>query len=55
MRKCGNQMEEENKVTVSVDVTKIVKYCCMAAVMIVGTIFGTTAFMKLLEKQEKDC
>lgn len=36
-------------VKVSVDVTKIVKYACCAAVLIVGIIFGTRCFHKMME------
>ncbi|WP_154515778.1 hypothetical protein [Velocimicrobium porci] len=53
MRGCKNHMEEESKVFVSVDVTKIVKYCCVASVLIVGTIFGSSVLKKYVEK--KDC
>lgn len=35
-------------VTVKVDVSKIVKYVCISGVLIVGIIFGTKCFMKML-------
>jgi|GEM_PF-592363 hypothetical protein len=48
-------------VNVNVDVPKIVKYSCMTGVLIVGIIFGTNLYKKMLEngfldifhKQEK--
>lgn len=49
------QENEEGKVLVSVDVTRIVKYCCVASVLIIWIIFGTSVYKKILEKQVKDC
>jgi hypothetical protein len=37
-------------VNVNVDVTKIVKYACITGIFIVGIIFGTRCFNKMLEK-----
>lgn len=37
-------------VNVNVDVPKIVKYSCLTGVLIVGIIFGTSIFHKMLEK-----
>ena len=37
-------------VNVNVDVPKIVKYCCIAGVMIVWIIFATKNFRKMLEE-----
>jgi hypothetical protein len=37
-------------VYVIVDVPKIVKYSCVAGVLIVGIIFGTKCFHKMLEE-----
>lgn len=37
-------------VNVNVDVPKIVKYCCIAGVLIVGIIFGSKCFRKLMDK-----
>lgn len=37
-------------VTVSVDVTKIVKYVCCAGVFIVGIIFGTKCCHKMMQE-----
>lgn len=53
MRKYRNHKQEENGITVSIDVTKIVKYCCTASVLIVGIIFGSSVLKKYVEK--KDC
>lgn len=36
-------------VNVNVDVPKIVKYSCITGVLIVGIIFGTKCFRKMLE------
>lgn len=37
-------------VTVKVDVTKIVKYVCITGIFIVGIIFGTKCYQKMLEE-----
>lgn len=37
-------------VKVNVDVPKIVKYACVTGILIVGIIFGTRCFGKMLEK-----
>lgn len=56
MNNCKNFHEDgDSKAVVRVDVTRIVKYCCVASVLIVGIIFGASVFNKMLEKQEKDC
>ncbi len=36
-------------VNVTVDVPKIVKYLCFAAITIVGIIFGTKCYQKMIE------
>lgn len=36
-------------VKVSVDVTKIVKYVCFAGIVIVGIIFGTKCYQRMIE------
>ncbi|MDK2808633.1 MAG: hypothetical protein PWP24_1370 [Clostridiales bacterium] len=36
-------------VEVKVDVSKIVKYCCVATVCIFGIVFGTRTWIKQLE------
>lgn len=38
-----------SSVNVSVDVTKIVKYICCAGIVIVGIIFGTRCYQKMIE------
>jgi hypothetical protein len=38
------------KVNVIVDVPKIIKYLCVAGVLIVGIVFGTKTFKKMLEE-----
>lgn len=42
--------EKGSSVTVNVDVTKIVKYVCVTGVFIVGIIFGTRCYNRLLEQ-----
>jgi hypothetical protein len=37
-------------VNVTVDVPKIVKYCCVTGILIVGIIFGTRCFRTMLEE-----
>ncbi|MFW5630924.1 hypothetical protein [Acetivibrio ethanolgignens] len=46
--------EEAVRVEVKVDVAKIVKYCALAGIVIVGIIFGTRAWVKSLELENKD-
>jgi hypothetical protein len=43
-------LEDCCNVKVTVEVSKIVKYVSVAAVLIVGIIFGTMTFKKMLEK-----
>ena len=43
------QSEDCCEVKVTVEVSKIVKYVSVAAVLIVGIIFGTMTFKKMLE------
>ncbi len=43
------QTEDCCDVKVTVEVSKIVKYVSVAAVLIVGIIFGTMTFKKMLE------
>lgn len=40
------KMEEPVSVKVTVDVTKIVKYTCICATLIVGIIFGSSVLKK---------
>lgn len=37
-------------VNVNVDVPKIVKYSCLTGILIVGIVFGSINFQKMLEK-----
>lgn len=46
---CEPKEYGESSVNVSVDVTRIVKYACCTAVVIIGIIFGTRCFHKMLE------
>ena len=46
---CKSQIEAETGVTVKVDVAKIVKYICIAGVLIVAIIFGTRCFSNILK------
>jgi hypothetical protein len=43
-------LDAGTSVTVTVDVTKIVKYVCCAGVFIVAIIFGTKCCHKMLEE-----
>lgn len=48
---CSHQENEANvNVNVIVDVPKIVKYACITGILIVGIIFGTKTFHKMLEE-----
>jgi hypothetical protein len=50
----GTELTERTSgVEVKVDVAKIVKYCCLAGIVIVGIIFGTEAWLKYLELKKK--
>ncbi len=42
--------DSKASVTITVDVTKIVKYVCCAGVFVVGIIFGTKCYHKMLEE-----
>lgn len=46
---CSNDAEQCSNVKVTVEVSKIVKYLSIAAILIVGIIFGTKTFHKMLE------
>lgn len=52
MCKKNNSLEKKKgtSITVLVDVTKIVKYSCITAICIVGIIFGTRCYHKMLEE-----
>lgn len=49
---CATKEDQDTdvRVSVTVDVPKIVKYLCVAGVLIVGIIFGTKTFKKMLEE-----
>lgn len=49
-KNCCSKEREGSSVTVSVDVTKIVKYACFTGICIVGIIFGTRCYHKMLEE-----
>jgi hypothetical protein len=49
-RKDCCQTDEGSSVKVTVEVSKIVKYLSVAAVLIVGIIFGTMTFRKMMEE-----
>lgn len=46
----NNPMDLNTNVTVTVDVTKIVKYLCCAGIIIVGIIFGTKCCHKMIQE-----
>ena len=48
-RDCCTPKEVDRTVTVNVDVTKIVKYTCITGVFIVGIIFGSRCYNKMLK------
>lgn len=47
---CEPKEPGASSVNISVDVTKIVKYTCCAAIVIVGIIFGTKCYQKMIDK-----
>lgn len=49
MKKLDN--ETKPAVTIEVNVTKIVKYACIASVLIIGIIFGTKCYCKILSEK----
>lgn len=56
----GINMNEENqniiitpKVQLKIDVNRIVKYACITAVCVVGIIFGTNIYKKMLKETHK--
>lgn len=61
MKNCctTNEENEENAtVNVKVDVTRIVKYVCFTAIIVVGIIFGSKYCYKILKEgyfKEKLC
>jgi len=49
-KECCSPNDTGSSVTVKVDVTKIVKYICIAGVFIVGIIFCTKCCHKMMEE-----
>ena len=47
---CCSEEQGDCKVTVVVEVNKIIKYLSIAAVLIIGIIFGTRTFTKMLQQ-----
>lgn len=45
----NDSVDSGSSVTVSVDVTKIVKYVCFSGIIIIGIIFGTKCCHKMLD------
>jgi hypothetical protein len=50
MKDCCTPNENGSSVTVKVDVTRIVKYLCVSGIFIVGIIFGTKCYQKMLQE-----
>ena len=50
LKECCSPKDAGTSVTVKVDVTKIVRYACVASVFIIGIIFGTRCYNKMLDK-----
>ncbi|MDD4113351.1 MAG: hypothetical protein PHC56_10030 [Herbinix sp.] len=48
---CEPEVPRTSSVNVTVDVTKIVKYVCFAGIAIVGIIFGTRCYRKMIENE----
>ena len=46
----SNHAAPTTNVNVTVDVPKIVKYTCVAGVLIVAIVFATKCFLKMLEE-----
>ena len=51
----GRKDNGDVDVTVTVDVSKIVRNAAIAGVLIVGIIFGCSTYKKLLEWEDCDC
>jgi hypothetical protein len=43
---------ESSRITVNVDVTRIVKYVCVAGVLIVGIIFATRCYRNIIHSSK---
>ncbi len=50
MKDCCSPKDANVNVNVNVDVPKIIKYLSVAGVIIVGIIFGTRCFRKMMEE-----
>lgn len=50
MKDCCTPTDNNSSVTVNVDVTRIVKYVCIAGVFIVGIIFGTRCYHNMVSE-----
>ncbi|MDD7404131.1 MAG: hypothetical protein SO170_01155 [Butyribacter sp.] len=50
----SSKSKGNSDVTVTVNVTDIVKYVALAGVAIVGIIFGTKCYSEIAGKQEKE-
>ncbi|NLK99463.1 MAG: hypothetical protein GX271_02245 [Clostridiales bacterium] len=47
---CEPKVKGGSSVNISVDVTKIVKYVCLAGIVIVGIIFGAKCYQKMINQ-----
>ncbi len=47
-KECCSEKSSGSSVTVLVDVSKMVKYLCFAGIIIVGIIFGSKCYQKML-------
>ncbi|MBB2183775.1 hypothetical protein H0486_12920 [Lachnospiraceae bacterium MD1] len=52
---CCEKKDTGSSVNVNIDVTRIVKYVCISGVFIVGIIFGTKYFHKIVEDVNLFC
>lgn len=50
LKNCCVPEKLDPSVTVNVDVTRIVKYVCFTGIVIVGIIFGTRCYQKMLSE-----
>ncbi len=49
----NNALVEQSGSSLNIDVTKIVKYVCIAGVLIVGIVFGTMCYLKIMNKDKE--
>lgn len=47
--KCNTHLEKSGS-SLNIDVTKIVKYVCIAGVLIVSIVFGSMCYLKTINK-----